>query len=151
MKRALAIDPARTFNIYTCKPKQKILGYSWYPWSFAENDVRHGIVVLYSSLPGGSAAPYDEGETVTHEAGHYLGLYHTFEGGCADPGDYVDDTPAEQIPDYACSEGRDTCPSSGVDPIHNYMDYSDDACLVEFTAGQASRMQAMVTTFRPNL
>jgi hypothetical protein len=151
MKQALAIDPAHVLNIYSCQPNRGILGYAYYPWSFPEDDWRHGVVALYASLPGGTAAPYNEGDTVTHEVGHYLGLYHTFEGGCEEPGDYVDDTPAESSPDYFCTQGRDSCPSTGLDPIHNFMDYSDDACIFEFTPGQADRAAAAVETFRPSL
>lgn len=151
MKQALAVDPAQVLNIYTCKPQQGILGYAYYPWTFPETDVRHGVVVLHASLPGGSAEPYNLGDTATHEVGHYLGLYHTFEGACEDPGDYVDDTPAEASPDFYCTPGRDSCPAAGLDPVRNYMDYGDDLCMDNFTDDQVSRMQDAVHVYRPSL
>lgn len=75
MKNALASDPATTLNIYTCEPRGGILGYAYLPQDLGESSATHGVVLLYSSLPGGSAVPYDLGDTGTHEVGHYLGLY----------------------------------------------------------------------------
>jgi len=81
---------------------------------------------------------------------HWLGLYHTFEAGCF-PGDRIDDTPAEAVSYAGCnpSEQRDTCPGDGnLDPIHNYMDYSDDICLYDWTPGQIQVMHANIEFYR---
>lgn len=151
MKQALAVDPANNLNIYTCNPSGGILGWAYFPWSAPESSFWHGVVLLYSSLPGGSAAPYNLGDTGTHEVGHYLGLWHTFQNGCSSPGDEVSDTPYEASPAFGCPVGRDTCSSAGQDPIFNFMDYTDDACMDHFTNEQASRMQTMVSIYRPSL
>jgi hypothetical protein len=151
MKQALAIDPAHNLNIYSCNPSGGILGWAYFPNSYPESSYWHGVVLLYSSLPGGSAAPYNLGDTGTHEVGHYLGLYHTFQGGCTAPGDLVNDTPYEASAAFGCPVGRDTCASAGLDPIFNFMDYTDDACMDEFTADQIARMQAIVATYKPSL
>ena len=150
MKNALAIDPARTMNVYSCNPTG-LLGYAYYPSSFSETDARHGVVLLHSSVPGGATTNYNEGDTGTHEVGHYLGLAHTFEGGCNEPGDSVADTPAEASPAYQCPTGRDTCASAGADPIYNFMDYTYDTCMNTFTPGQDDRMGEMVAAFKPSL
>jgi Pregnancy-associated plasma protein-A len=150
-KRDLAVDLPHTLNFYTCKPKGNILGYAYLPWSYPEDNWHHGVVVLYSSLPGGTADPYNLGDTGTHEVGHYLGLDHTFQGGCNAPGDSVADTPFEASPAFGCPTGRDTCAAPGLDPIENFMDYTDDACMDTFTDGQAERMADSVAVYKPSL
>jgi hypothetical protein len=124
------------------------LGIATFPWDDASAASTDGIRVQFSSLPGGSAAHYDEGKTVTHETGHWLGLYHTFQDGCVAPGDEVGDTPSQSSPSTGCPVGRDSCSAPGLDPIHNYMDYSYDGCYQSFTVGQVTRMKKMWRAYR---
>jgi hypothetical protein len=144
MKRALHRGGDETLNIYltTAGP---YLGWAYLPDVTEHgNAYLDGIVVDWESLRGVSdtyAGRFDQGETATHEVGHWLNLEHTFYGGCNAHGDFVDDTPPERTPTSGCPAGKDTCPDPGLDPIHNYMDYSFDSCYTEFTVGQAARMQ----------
>jgi hypothetical protein len=135
-------------NIYVTGLSDGLLGYAYFPNEATL--VQDGVVVLNDSLPGGSAAPYNEGDTLTHEVGHWFGLYHTFENGCTAPGDQVFDTPYQADGDniFFCNESDDTCPAPGRDPVHNFMSYGDDPCLDRFTLGQSIRMTLVWLAYR---
>ncbi|MFG2090832.1 MULTISPECIES: zinc metalloprotease [unclassified Spirillospora] len=148
MKRRLRRGGRRTLNIYTAAVGTDVLGFSTFPQGYRENPRMDGVVVDYRSLPGGSFGPFDHGYTAVHEIGHWLGLFHTFEGGCFSPGDGVADTPYEARPAEGCPHSRDTCPQRGRDPVHNFMDYAHDTCMREFTAGQGRRIRAAWAAYR---
>jgi hypothetical protein len=143
MKRSLHTGGPNTLNMYLATASD-FLGWAYLPKVVTQgNAFLDGVVIDWESLRGASdryRGQYDQGETATHEVGHWLNLEHTFYRGCNGRGDYVDDTPYEATPTSGCPEGKDTCPSPGTDPIHNYMDYSYDSCYTEFTPGQSQRM-----------
>jgi len=152
IKTALRRGTGNVLNIYTFDGGPW-LGWAYFPSILSDRRYSNldGVVLDWRTLPGGSFAIYSEGDTGTHEVGHWLSLYHTFDGACSQKNDYVADTPAEFSPAFNCPVGRDTCASAsqpGLDPITNFMDYTQDSCMYEFTAGQAARMQAAWAAFR---
>ncbi|KAF7298711.1 Metalloprotease [Mycena indigotica] len=160
MKTALRRGDARTLNLYSVGFREGtanmfgLLGYGTFPFSYEEAPKDDGVVVLYSTLPGGTTEPYNLGANLVHEVGHWTGLYHVFNEGdlsgtCDGSTDLVEDTPAQRSPTNGCPEGKDTCPDlPGLDAIHNFMDYSTDDCLNDFTPGQIERMHAQMGVYR---
>ncbi|WP_353777195.1 M43 family zinc metalloprotease [Winogradskyella sp. 3972H.M.0a.05] len=147
-------DPSRYLNMWVVQLGGGLLGYATFPGGDPNVD---GVVMGYQYF-GSNDAPgvnlggaYNLGRTTTHEVGHYLGLFHTFQG-CGAPGDSVNDTPPQAQPNYGCpAVPPDTCPGGDDDLIENYMDYSDDVCMDMFTAGQNVRMQAVLAGPRSSL
>ncbi|MFI9588824.1 zinc metalloprotease [Nonomuraea sp. NPDC052265] len=148
MKTRLHQGGAQTLNLYIAQLSELMLGFASYPYWYAGAPALDGVVIDWRSLPGGAMTNYDKGFTGVHEIGHWLGLFHTFENGCDEPGDGIADTAPEARATEGCPEGKDTCPQNGPDPMHNYMDYAHDRCMSEFTQGQADRMHEMWAAYR---
>jgi hypothetical protein len=140
-KEALHQGGPRSLNVYTKAPGTE----SWarFPWWYEQGAAYDGVVLTVDAL---------DSTTLAHEVGHWLGLSHTFEGGCSVTNDHVSDTPAHTMPaPNTCPASANTCLGlqfAGLDPIHNYMNYTSDACRTEFTAGQRARMDLMFTAYR---
>ncbi|TFK26861.1 zincin [Coprinopsis marcescibilis] len=151
MKTQYHKSDSTALNIFTAQfnSTTKSLGFASLPSSYLSDPISDGLVIRHSTLPGGSQTNYNQGRTTVHEAGHWLGLYHTFEGGCTGVGDNVDDTAPEASESAGCPVGRKSCPDAKLaDPIHNFMDYSFDSCMTHFTPGQAVRMHEVIWAFR---
>ncbi|OAA48938.1 metalloprotease 1 [Beauveria brongniartii RCEF 3172] len=151
MRDSLYKGDESTWNLYLLdvvkgRSGKAALGVSSSP-IFAGRSSDSSLIDI-DTLPGGSESGYNLGKTAVHECGHWLGLVHTFLGGCDGFGDYVDDTPPEESASKSCNP-RDSCPHKpGLDPINNYMNYSPDSCLTEFMPGQYIRARQLWAMFR---
>jgi hypothetical protein len=148
-KTALHRGTARDLNLYIAEPGNGMIGYATFPTHYESAPHHDGVVILHSTLPGGSSAPYNLGDQTVHQVGHWLGLYHTYQADCStDRGDFVADTAPSSMPAFGCPVGRDTCGASGDDPVRNYMDSTDDGCMNAFTDGQRARIHTQFDAFR---
>lgn len=150
-------DNDRYLNIYVVQDidnNSGTLGYSSFPDGPDDED---GFVVKHVAFgtTGTAQAPYNMGRTASHELGHWLGLYHTFNGGCGTDtcttGDLVCDTPPVADPNFGCPLTANSCSNEVpdvTDQVRNYMDYTNDACKNLFTVGQRDRAQGMLDLFR---
>ncbi len=159
MKTALRKGGADELNIYVSNPGGGLLGWATFPAWYADDPSMDGVVILNASLPGGDAEPYNLGDTATHEVGHWMGLYHTFQGGCNKGGDLVKDTPRVASPNFGAPAlgSIDSCVTHDdeggpdvkrVDLVQNFMDYTDDIAMDSFTRKQAYRMNNHVKKYR---
>jgi Pregnancy-associated plasma protein-A len=137
-----------TLNLYSASVGSDVLGFSTFPQWYRKSPRMDGVVIDYRSLPHGSYRRFNRGYTAVHEIGHWLGLLHTFQGGCTPPGDGVSDTPYEATPAQGCPHYKDTCPQRGDDPVHNFMNYGFDSCMRDFTPGQGRRIRAAWAAYR---
>ncbi|HSS68793.1 MAG TPA: zinc metalloprotease [Nocardioidaceae bacterium] len=147
-KRALHRGGATDLNLYIGRNRSGSLGWGTQPTRLNSAPMLDGVVIARHTMPGRSAGHYSAGDAAVHETGHWLGLFHTFAGKCGKRGDLVADTPREARPSYNCPVHRDTCTAPGDDPVHNYMDYSYDSCMNQFTHGQVVRMGHAWTALR---
>lgn len=168
-KSALAWDSSEYLNVYTvgfADGDEPLLGWAYFPQGAAGQDSTDGVVLLYDTVGRDAPnAPFNQGRTATHEVGHYLGLLHTFDpndndglsGTCEngwDRGDLIQDTPEEAEPTFGCPAQYQSCgldvPST-MGNVHNYMDYTNDACMYYFTIQQANRAVCSLVNYRPSL
>jgi hypothetical protein len=152
MKTSLREGGCNTLNIFSRGLLEQggTLGFSSFAWECEAGPEFDAVEIDFRTLPGGTAAPYNLGFSAVHETGHWLGLLHTFERGCRFINSLVEasDTPRHSEPTLGCPVSADTCPSHGTDPVHNFMNYEDDACMSEFTPDQGLRAREMYSEFR---
>ena len=146
MRSQTVIDPVHYYNVWSVKTEPEdgyiTLGWNYFPFWNSENSFWQGTTINYTAILSG---------TLTHEAGHYFGLYHVFQGGCDGVNDEVSDTPAmAEDANTSCNSSQDSCPDDeGLDPVRNHMNYSN--CRDEFTSGQADRGYSITNIYHPGL
>jgi len=153
-----AWDPTKYLNIWVVQLSGNILGYSFYPGTFAPNDPRNGFVNDYRAFGSGASYLFPEfngGKTAVHEIGHFFNLDHPWgPNNTGNPtctlSDNCADTPPTNGPTFGCPPAPvlNTCsPTAPGVMWQNHMDYADDACMTLFTQNQATRMNSAIVTF----
>jgi hypothetical protein len=136
-------DPAHNLNLWVVNNMGDILGYAQFPGGSPATD---GVVIAHNFFgrTGVVSAPYHLGRTASHEVGHWMNLRHIW-GDATCGSDQVSDTPTHNTANYGCPAAghKSTCAGTPVEMTMNYMDYTDDACMYMFSAGQKSRMLAI--------
>jgi hypothetical protein len=142
-------SPTTKLNMWSCNLGNGILGYAQFPGGSSATD---GVVILYSAFgrTGTVSAPFNKGRTATHEVGHWLNLRHIW-GDATCGSDLVSDTPVHNTANYGCPAAghKSTCSGTPIEMTMNYMDYTDDACMYMFSAGQKSRILATFASGGP--
>lgn len=175
-----AVSPQTNLNIWVADLNSGLLGYAQFPWELNTRPTTDGVMIAKGTFGhDANYVNYDLGKTLTHEVGHWLGLYHTFQstfaynGGNIDymngnaaqeiqesKGDLVVDTPPQGVPTYGNPLSTpNTWPTSKpldetISYKHmymNFMDYSDDIALMMFTNDQSIKMRLMLYIYRPVL
>lgn len=146
-----ATSPTTKLNLWVCTLGNGILGYAQFPGGASATD---GVVILNQAFgsrlkysAGYYTTTYDKGRTATHEVGHWLNLRHIW-GDATCGSDLVSDTPLHNTANYGCPTAghKSTCTGTPIEMTMNYMDYTDDACMYMFSAGQKTRMLATFAT-----
>lgn len=155
-----AVEPEKYLNVWICRLK-KGKGYAQFP---KENPTREewltdGIVIDFRAVGSGGTAtkPTDAGRTLTHEIGHWLGLYHVYGAGTrrdCSSSDEVDDTPPQSRPQSGCPSSHSAkhrCGREEFPLLMNFMDDFDDECSLIFTKGQVKRMHRCLNSLRRHI
>jgi hypothetical protein len=158
--------PLRYLNIWVTPGGEG--GSSSLPWEVGSNTDGFWVgAQQFGTVGHNLKGGFEEGGASVHEAGHYLGLWHTFHNStqylfncdfppCDSTGDYVCDTPLDWELAWAaeqCPDGERGCPdgSSFLTMRENFMAYAFDTCSTIFTHGQRIRMRAALDSLRAEL
>jgi hypothetical protein len=148
-----AWDRNRFYNVWITDISYPYLGYATFP--NGSSPAEDGVVIDFTTLPGGTA-PYNRGRTLVHETGHYFYLFHIWgdDDGC-ESDDAIKDTPGQAAATSGCPGGvvkLDACSRNSPGILYeDYMDYTDDACMVMFTTEQVLRMETSLSNDRSSL